>query len=55
MQSQRMHYEFCSNLGIKRIYQSEFASYQPRFSLFRAIAVGKKNAANNPDINNNPF
>ncbi|CAI2196376.1 1192_t:CDS:2, partial [Funneliformis geosporum] len=55
MQSNRMHYDFCSNLGIKRIYQSEFSSYQPRFSLFRAFPVGKKNVANNPDINNNPF
>jgi hypothetical protein len=55
METSRMHYEFCSNLGIKRIYQSEFASYQPRFNLFRAFAAGKKNVGNNPDINNNPF
>ena len=33
MQSSRMHYEFCGELGVKRIYQSEFHTYQPKFSL----------------------
>ncbi|CAI2190364.1 16806_t:CDS:2 [Funneliformis geosporum] len=52
MQSNRMHYDFCSNLGIKRIYQSEFSSYQPRFSLFRAFGKGKGDAED--EINRNP-
>lgn len=42
MQSSRMHYEFCGELGVKRIYQSEFDSYQPKFSLFYADHAGKR-------------
>ncbi|CAG8847896.1 3633_t:CDS:1, partial [Racocetra persica] len=42
MQSSRIHYEFCGELGIKRIYQSEFATYQPKFSLFYADHAGKR-------------
>jgi hypothetical protein len=34
--NQRMHYDFCQDLGIKKIEQQAF-SYQPNFQLFRAI------------------
>lgn len=34
--NQRMHYDFCQDLGIKKIYQGAFTSYQPEFQLFRA-------------------
>jgi hypothetical protein len=33
---QRMHYEFCGDLGIKKIYRQIF-SYQPKFALFKAV------------------
>jgi hypothetical protein len=42
MESARMHYEFCGELGIKRVYQSDFR-YQPRFALFDAIGGEKRN------------
>ena len=45
MQSSRMHYEFCGELGVKRIYQSEFQTYQPKFSLFYADHAGKRTPA----------
>ncbi|CAJ0761857.1 1075_t:CDS:2 [Entrophospora sp. SA101] len=31
----RLHYDFCGDLGIKRIEQQAFNSYQPQFHLFR--------------------
>jgi hypothetical protein len=37
---QRMHYEFCDELGIKKVYQQAFSSYQPEFSLFKSINRG---------------
>ncbi len=46
-----MHYEFCGELGVKRIYQSEF-QYQPRFALFEAIG-GEKRISDEP-IGRNP-
>jgi len=33
--NQRMHYDFCQNLGIKKIEEQAFLSYQPKFHLFR--------------------
>lgn len=42
MESSRMHYEFCGELGIKRIYQSDFDTYQPKFALFEAIGGEKR-------------
>ncbi len=33
--NQRMHYLFCGELGIKKIDQQAFGSYQPKFHLFR--------------------
>src|SRR4051812_43073923 len=36
LESSRMHYPFCDDLGIKRIYHSEMG-YQPKFSLFVAV------------------
>ncbi|CAG8595808.1 11078_t:CDS:2 [Ambispora leptoticha] len=32
----RLHYDFCGDLGIKKIEQQAFTSYQPKFQLFRA-------------------
>lgn len=37
---QRMHYEFCGDLGIKKVYQKDLG-YQPKFALFKAISEGK--------------
>jgi hypothetical protein len=37
MESSRRHYEFCDDLGIKRIYHDQMSSYQPKFSLFMAM------------------
>ena len=38
--NKRMHYEFCDELGIKKIYQKDLG-YQPKFALFQAISEGK--------------
>jgi len=35
IEGQRLHYDFCGDLGIKRIEQQAFNSYQPKFHLFR--------------------
>jgi len=37
--NQRMHYDFCQDLGIKKIYQGAFTSYQPKFHLFRILPI----------------
>jgi hypothetical protein len=37
--NQRMHYDFCGDLGIKKIEQQSFLSYQPKFQLFRGKLV----------------
>jgi hypothetical protein len=36
MESARLHYDFCDDLGLKRIYNNEMG-YQPKFSLFMAM------------------
>ncbi|WNE40731.1 MAG: hypothetical protein mread185_000188 [Mycoplasmataceae bacterium] len=36
MESQRLHYDFCDDLGLKRIYNNEMG-YQPKFSLFMGV------------------
>ncbi|CAG8606142.1 13611_t:CDS:2, partial [Cetraspora pellucida] len=49
VESSRMHYEFCGELGIKRLYQSSF-EYQPEFYLFQVMNMdsldGSANEAN---------
>jgi hypothetical protein len=39
----RMHYDFCGDLGIKKIYQQAFTSYQPKFALYKAVNLGVRN------------
>jgi hypothetical protein len=36
MESSRLHYDFCDDLGLKRIYNNEMG-YQPKFSLFMGV------------------
>ena len=36
MESARLHYDFCDDLGMKRVYHNEMG-YQPRFSLFVGV------------------
>jgi len=42
MESSRLHYDFCDDLGLKRIYHNEMG-YQPKFSLFMAQLNIEKN------------
>jgi hypothetical protein len=37
----RMHFDFCGELGIKKIYHSSFKSYQPRLAVMRCRSLGK--------------
>ncbi|CAG8437608.1 6968_t:CDS:2 [Ambispora leptoticha] len=37
----RMHYEFCNDLGIKKVYHRAFQSYQPKLTIFKAVNKGQ--------------